>query len=128
MTMPGSACIYYGTEIALEGGDDPDCRRPMPWHRIEAGEFAGERKTCADLIALRRQYPEARKGTIAWKHFEQKRLVCYSRTVDGHRKLTVWLNAEDRSLKIPVGGQLLFGRKFEENILKSGGVAIFLSE
>ena len=26
-TMPGSACIYYGTEIAMEGGFDPDCRR-----------------------------------------------------------------------------------------------------
>ena len=27
----GSPCIYYGTEIAMEGGPDPDCRRCMDW-------------------------------------------------------------------------------------------------
>ena len=39
-TMPGSPCIYYGTEIALEGAHDPDCRRCMPWESssIESGE------------------------------------------------------------------------------------------
>lgn len=35
VTMPGSPCIYYGTEIALEGKNDPDNRRPMPWKDIE---------------------------------------------------------------------------------------------
>src|SRR5574344_771774 len=33
-TMPGSPCIYYGTEIALEGANDPYNRMPMPWERI----------------------------------------------------------------------------------------------
>ena len=128
MTMPGSACIYYGTEIALEGGDDPDCRRPMPWNRIEGGKYDRELRLCGDLIALRRKYPEARLGTVSWKHFRQKRLVCYSRTVDGSRKLTVWLNCEDRALKFPAEGQLLFGRKVKDQILCAGGVAVFLSE
>ena len=35
--MPGSPCIYYGTEVFLEGGKDPDCRRCMPWKEIEGG-------------------------------------------------------------------------------------------
>ena len=26
MTFPGAPCIYYGTEIGLEGDIDPDCR------------------------------------------------------------------------------------------------------
>jgi glycosidase len=30
--LPGSPCIYYGTEIGMEGGQDPDCRRPMIWN------------------------------------------------------------------------------------------------
>ncbi|MBQ6463966.1 MAG: hypothetical protein IJJ59_11650 [Pseudobutyrivibrio sp.] len=25
--MPGTPCIYYGTELAMEGSYDPDCRR-----------------------------------------------------------------------------------------------------
>lgn len=27
----GAPCVYYGTEIPLEGGYDPDCRRTMEW-------------------------------------------------------------------------------------------------
>lgn len=27
----GSACVFYGTEVPLSGGHDPDCRRTMDW-------------------------------------------------------------------------------------------------
>ena len=30
MTYPGTPCIYYGDEIGMEGGKDPDNRRAMP--------------------------------------------------------------------------------------------------
>ena len=30
-TMPGTPLLYYGDEIALAGGNDPDSRRDMPW-------------------------------------------------------------------------------------------------
>lgn len=29
--FPGAPCIYYGTENAMEGGYDPDCRRTFDW-------------------------------------------------------------------------------------------------
>jgi len=32
-TRPGVPCIYYGDEIGLEGGPDPDCRRCFDWER-----------------------------------------------------------------------------------------------
>ena len=32
MTMPGAPCIYYGSEVGVTGGPDPDCRRAFPWH------------------------------------------------------------------------------------------------
>jgi glycosidase len=31
MTYPGVPCIYYGDEVGMEGGRDPDNRRAMPW-------------------------------------------------------------------------------------------------
>jgi glycosidase len=31
MTMPGAPMIYYGDEVGMWGGDDPDCRKPMVW-------------------------------------------------------------------------------------------------
>lgn len=30
-TQTGSPCIYYGDEMGMEGGNDPDCRKPMDW-------------------------------------------------------------------------------------------------
>ena len=30
----GTPCFYYGTELELAGGSDPDCRRVMPWERV----------------------------------------------------------------------------------------------
>jgi neopullulanase len=32
MTYPGAPMIYYGDEIGMMGGHDPDCRRAMHWH------------------------------------------------------------------------------------------------
>ncbi|MDR1705323.1 MAG: glycoside hydrolase family 13 protein [Clostridiales bacterium] len=42
--FPGAPCVYYGTEIDMEGGYDPDNRRTMDW------EKAGERQETAEVI------------------------------------------------------------------------------
>jgi glycosidase len=31
LTSPGAPMIYYGDEVGLEGGNDPECRASMPW-------------------------------------------------------------------------------------------------
>jgi len=31
LTYPGAPCIFYGDEIGLAGGQDPDCRQPFAW-------------------------------------------------------------------------------------------------
>jgi alpha-glucosidase len=59
---PGVPCVYYGDEIGLEGGADPDCRRPYPWQR-EAWDH-GLREHVAALARLRRERAEWRQG--AW--------------------------------------------------------------
>ena len=60
MTYPGAPCIYYGNEIGLEGGRDPDCRRGFPWDenqwRFSLRDFF---KQC---IALRHRFPALRRG------------------------------------------------------------------
>lgn len=32
---PGIPCVYYGDEIGLEGGYDPDCRRTFDWNEVK---------------------------------------------------------------------------------------------
>jgi len=53
MTSVGSPSIYYGDEVGLPGGDDPDCRRGFPpenqWNQSVL-------KMHKELIKLRRNY------------------------------------------------------------------------
>lgn len=60
MTYPGVPCIYYGDEVGLEGGKDPDNRRAMPW------EPAQQDKTILAfykrLLALRHSHSVLRRG------------------------------------------------------------------
>ena len=39
MTTRGIPQLYYGNELALEGGSDPDNRRDFPWDRIDAATW-----------------------------------------------------------------------------------------
>ena len=59
----GAACLYYGTEIALEGGYDPDCRRTMDWEA--AGKGTKIQELVRRLASLRRK-EAVRSGEIAF--------------------------------------------------------------
>ncbi|NTU42156.1 MAG: hypothetical protein HGA78_03720, partial [Nitrospirales bacterium] len=59
-TLPGVPFIYYGEEIGMEGGPDPDCRRPMVWE-----EEKWDKKTWnfyKALITIRKSRRELREG------------------------------------------------------------------
>lgn len=60
MTFPGAPCIYYGDEVGLEGGLDPDCRRVFPQEDHWDQSLL---KYHQALIALRRQQPALRTGS-----------------------------------------------------------------
>lgn len=55
--LPGVPCIYYGEEIAMEGGKDPDNRRCFPW-----GTFLSEE---------RNEFFRYMKELIAWRKNEK---------------------------------------------------------
>ncbi len=59
---PGVPCVYYGDEIGLEGGGDPDCRRPFPWD--EARWEQRLRDTVRRLARLRRRAAPLARGDV----------------------------------------------------------------
>ncbi len=67
LTFPGAPSVYYGTEIGLEGGKDPDSRRSFPWGHEDHWNrhLLGVSK---DLIALRHRHPALRSSDyrILW--------------------------------------------------------------
>lgn len=125
MTLPGTACIYYGTEIAMPGGHDPDCRKTMPWDKIAAGEYSQHQRITRELIALRKAYPQLRGEKIHWYHDDaHPRLVCYDRP--GEENIRVYLNSTQEA--IPVNGEPLFAYQYEKDTLLPGGVWIGRSD
>ena len=58
--FPGAPCIYYGTEILMPGGYDPDCRRCMDWDKAEnSGEYGDVALLLQKLAEIRVDYKTA---------------------------------------------------------------------
>jgi glycosidase len=103
LTYPGVPCIYYGDEVGLSGGQDPDCRKCMVWDEQEQnGELLHFYRT---LISLRNQHPALRSMDIRFLHAKAKdAAVVYERIcgVSGERFI-IAMNAgkSGRKLEVP---------------------------
>jgi len=62
LTYLGAPMIYYGDEVGMEGGPDPDCRRPMIWD--EAHQNRELFRWYCRLIRLRRDRVALRRGAV----------------------------------------------------------------
>lgn len=60
LTYEGAPLIYYGDEVGMEGGGDPDCRRPMIWE--ESRQDQELLTLYRRLLALRKELPALRCG------------------------------------------------------------------
>ena len=100
MGFVGAPCIYYGDEIGLEGGRDPDCRRGMPWDKAswntEILEFT------KSAIAARKGIPALQRGGIEFLS-TQDQAVLFERATDQSRAL-VALNASEKAVTFSVKG------------------------
>lgn len=89
MTFPGAPSIYYGDEIGMLGGKDPDCRRAFVWDEATWNvELRDYFKRC---IALRKRYRALRDGAFKVL-FARDKVIVYLRTW-GDQKVIVALNS-----------------------------------
>ncbi len=124
-TMPGSPCIYYGTEIAMEGGHDPDCRRCMPWEEIDGGVYNERMDIIRSLLHLRREEPLLRNRDF---HFPNKinrpRVIEFNKMGWVDNYVEVIINCEEEDIEIPREGEILFSRHYIDNTLLRNGILI----
>ena len=124
-TMPGSPCIYYGTEIAMEGGHDPDCRRCMPWEEIDGGVYNERMDIIRSLLHLRREEPLLRNRDF---HFPNKinrpRVIEFNKMGWVDNYVEVIINCEEEDIDIPREGEILFSRHYIDNTLLRNGILI----
>lgn len=62
MTFKGIPCTYYGTEIGLEGGYDPDSRRTFDWNEDNWNKDL--REFYKNIISIRKKEKALQKGAI----------------------------------------------------------------
>ena len=93
MTMPGAPCVYYGTEVGLTGGKDPDCRRAFPWHD-EASWDNDLHQLVKTLIALRKEYEVLRIGDYKTAVAEEN-LFGFTRSLQETKALVLFNTAKE---------------------------------
>lgn len=124
--MPGSPCIYYGTEIAMEGSYDPDCRRCMPWMDIEAGKYAERSEIISTLIHLRRQEPllKSRNFHFPNDYAEHKRVIQFQKVDFPDCYVEVLINCCEEDIEVATEGEILLERHYIDSTLLSNGILV----
>ncbi|HPJ02346.1 MAG TPA: glycoside hydrolase family 13 protein [Candidatus Limiplasma sp.] len=85
-TSMGIPIIYYGDELGMEGGADPDNRRPMRWDWVENNETRAHFQT---LAHLRAGNEALRLGAFRTWQALPNGLYAYERYTDNQRVLCV---------------------------------------
>ncbi len=77
-TLPGAPNLYYGTEIGMDGGDDPEMRAPMRWDWVS--DHNSHLIWTKRLIQLRKDHRALRVGD--YRPLETDRLFGFERYTD----------------------------------------------
>ncbi len=132
MTLPGAPCLYYGDEIGLAGGNDPDCRRAFPWDqdawdhdlRVFVRALVRTRASDPTLRSDRVEVVAAAGGAIAYlRSLLDRRSVVIVNAGDDAVRLELRLDMPDGTrlepLELPGGFGAVGG-----GLVTSGGVAV----
>lgn len=94
LTLPGVPLIYYGDEAGLDGGKDPDNRRPMPWSNFNQEIY----NHYSSLCKIRNSYDAFKKGSISF--VENESLLIYKRSYGDENIYVVLNNSSDNEFVI----------------------------
>lgn len=117
----GVPCIYYGTEILLEGGYDPDNRCCFDWNEEHWDrDFMNYVK---ELLGMRKESCVA-AGEI--RITVQDELLCIKR-FDKEQEITLWANESGKEVSVQVNGEMVMANRYQDRELLTDGFLIFRS-
>ena len=93
----GMPCIFYGDELGVEGQDELDYRRAMPWQDGDLDMLRFYR----EVIALRRAHPALRHGELRFLRAEPGEHVLVFERKTGVERLVITINASDKHNLLP---------------------------
>jgi glycosidase len=94
MTYLGIPQIYYGDEVGLEGGRDPDNRRPFPWDWEKDKKRRSIHDYYRKIIHLRHQYPALGSGNFRTL-LARDRVYAFFRSDERNRIIVVLNSGRD---------------------------------
>ncbi len=115
--FPGMPCVFYGTELALDGAGDPDSRRTFDWAAEQDPEFKQKLK---EILALK-QRPELEGGRA---EISAERGMLKMARSKGDAGLTAYFNTSGRSVQFEPCGEVVLGVNFKQNRLLNNGMAV----
>jgi hypothetical protein len=113
-TLPGMPTVYYGDEVGVTGGDDPDNRRTYPWSQAGGKTDTALLAHYTALGALRAATPVLRDGSfVPLLADDAAGTVAFGRK-DGSQAAVVALNksGSSQTLTIPTGRLVPDGTSF----------------
>jgi len=112
MTYPGAPCIYYGNEIGMMGGREPENRAPFPWD--ESRWDHNLRSSIKTYANIRHENKVLRTGEYVPLFAEGRRLLVL-RHLEGERMLIAFnAGGGDWELNVPVSDHFENGVSFED--------------
>ena len=102
---PGMPMIYYGEEVLMEGGGDPDNRRGMRWDLVEHPDYYAN--TFKALLHLR----EREELQVGKSRFENAGGLLKISRICGDSSIAIYMNMTDSPLPLAKLGEELLSHK-----------------
>lgn len=110
LTTRGIPQLYYGSELAMTGGPDPDNRRDMPWSLVgPAPDFIPTEEPARELFLLTQRLIRLRRTSLALRYgflntlYLTPTLYAYARMLPGEVCIVVLNNSsEPAQVRIPL--------------------------
>lgn len=142
MTLPGAPTIYYGDEVGMWGGDDPDCRKPMVWSDLnyedETTHPYGLKRNIdkvgfnmdlfnwyKNLISIRKNNPSLSLGTVSYSAINDN-ILSFKRSYQDEN-IYVIINNENVNVKINLTESIVPGNMGYTDLI-SGHEYLFKSD
>lgn len=119
---PGMPCVFYGTELPLDGGGDPDCRKTFGW--TFSGQDKGYIEKFKRILRLKQQ-PALQTGDFFLR--AEHGLLVINRKAGGQR-MTAYFNQTEKSAACAITGKTIFENRCEREKILPGGVKILERE
>lgn len=113
MTMPGVPLIYYGDEVGILGGKDPENRRTYPWRNENKYILSFYR----NISRLRNEFDSLKKGGIKFYEVNED-VLCYERIFQEERILIIANINHNESFEVKIGELYVKILPYEVKILQ----------